>query len=209
MSGANLFSFLSSPHLTSPSDILNYSYFDKRNIYLGFLSCFLSEQSDLVQELSIAYLKNDNRKPILVIRPNIRTSYTVRLFISVCLPPHPLSKSSQASDQSFKLTQLRPSKNNVRPSWWIDTLAKIRNDPQRSAIELDSKSLAPTPHYNMAILEDVILLGAHDYLAKCCDKVPHLRDIMIVTKVVCSALLHSDNLCSDMAHSTRIKMGHR
>jgi hypothetical protein len=36
----------------------------------------------------------------------------------------------------------------------------------------------------MAILEDVIVLQAHEYLAKFCERIPHLRDIIVVTKVV-------------------------
>lgn len=90
---------------------------------------------------------------------------------------------SQAPEDSFKASQLRPSKNNVRPLWWIDTLIKIRNDSNRSTTELNPKCLSSTPNYNMAILEDVVVSKAHEYLLMSYDKHPSLRDISLAVKV--------------------------
>ena len=74
---------LFSPSHTFLSDILNHSYFDKRNLYLGYLYHFLSQQSDIIRGLSLGFLKSDNRKPVVVIQPNLRTDFVVRIFLTV------------------------------------------------------------------------------------------------------------------------------
>jgi hypothetical protein len=83
---------------------------------------------------------------------------------------------------------------------------QIRNDPSRSTTELDPKSLSPTPNYNMAILEDVVAIKAHEYLLICFEKHPSLRDIVLAIKVpwILSFFL---KLLSDLANPARIQMG--
>lgn len=152
-------------------DILNYSYFDKRNLYIGAIFHTLSRETQLTRNISFAFLKGDIRKPILVLQPNIKTSFTIRLIIT-------------APEGIFKLSQLRPSKNNVRPSWWIESVLSSRNDPSKlQNINSDSKSLPPTPNYNMAIFEDVMILKIHDFIVQSLDKSPFLRNIIILVKI--------------------------
>ena len=68
----------------SDRDILNHSYFDKRNLYLGVLYSYLRTQDNLFNEIQFSYLKCDQRKPIISIQPNIKTPYAVvRVLITV------------------------------------------------------------------------------------------------------------------------------
>lgn len=57
----------------------------------------------------------------------------------------------------------------------------------------------------MAILEDCVILKAHDYVAKFLDKCPWMRDIIIVIKVLLSCDISH---FLGVADPTRISMGY-
>jgi U3 small nucleolar RNA-associated protein 22 len=87
--------------------------------------------------------------------------------------------TTQAPVSAFKLSQLRPQKNNVRPSRWLDM---IKSSTQRES-EWDLSTLSPTPHYNMAILEDLTLTHQHTIVSKVMDICPCARDATVIAKV--------------------------
>jgi U3 small nucleolar RNA-associated protein 22 len=150
-------------------DILNHIYFDKRKLYLSAIAEALSKD-ETCNNISVCNLKGDSRKPILVIKPNIKRSknITVRIFL-MC----PVS--------TFKLSQLRPSKNNVRPTKWMETLQKEVSKGGEQ--KMDAKSLIPTPNYNMAILEDLAMGLEDQIISKFLDSCPIAKDAIILLKV--------------------------
>lgn len=79
----------------------------------------------------------------------------------------------------FKLSQLRPQKNNVRPTRWLEM---IKTSKQKES-EWDLSALSPTPHYNMAILEDLSLLLQHRIIQKVIDVCPCARQAIVIAKV--------------------------
>ena len=69
----------------TPRDILNHVYFDKRKLFLGVIMKQLKSSSkfkDTVDESSIvvSFLKGDTRKPIITLKPNLKTSYVIRII---------------------------------------------------------------------------------------------------------------------------------
>ncbi len=78
---------------------------------------------------------------------------------------------------------MRPSRNNVRPIWWIETLIRNRNESNQENDQLNPNLLNPTPHYNMAILEDVMMIATNEFISNYLEKSPFLRDIILATKV--------------------------
>lgn len=52
-----------------------------------------------------------------------------------------------------------------------------------SSSMLDSSSLPPTPCYNMAIIEDLILCATSKYAHDCLSICPCLRDAILLMKV--------------------------
>lgn len=122
----------------TPRDILNHQYFDKRKLYLYRIAQALSQRADLATDVHFTFFRGDIRKPVLVYTPAAQTAFTVRILPSI-------------APDTFRTVQLLPTKNNVRPRAWMAQLkAKNRNDEN-----LNSDELPPTPHYNMAILEDM------------------------------------------------------
>lgn len=66
-------------------DILNYVYFDKRKLYIGVLLHFLKVNSKRIgiENVEVEKWKDDNRKPVLIIRPTAIPTITVRLHPTV------------------------------------------------------------------------------------------------------------------------------
>ena len=80
---------------------------------------------------------------------------------------------------AFKLTQLRPQKNNVRPARWLEM---IRTSSKKES-EWDLSALSPTPYYNMAILEDLSLISQHNIVKKVLDICPGAAEAIVIAKV--------------------------
>jgi hypothetical protein len=80
-------------------DILNFAYFDKRKLYLGvimhhFLSGSLAQYCG--SELAFTALKGDLRKPVIVLKPSIKSSHVIKISVVVrkltlCLTSHMIS----------------------------------------------------------------------------------------------------------------------
>lgn len=79
----------------------------------------------------------------------------------------------------FKLSQLRPQKNNVRPVRWLEM---IKSSTKKES-EWDLSALSATPHYNMSILEDITLLSQHNIIKKVMDMCPCARDATVIAKI--------------------------
>ena len=64
-------------------------------------------------------------------------------------------------------------------------LQEIRNDHSSSTeANLDASSLKPTPHYNMAIMEDMAILSQHEMLSSVLSSHPLLREVIMTAKVL-------------------------
>ena len=171
---------------TFPRDVLNHAYFNKRKLYLAALSEVLTT-AGLCGSIAVSNFKSDSRKPFLILKPQFKTKYSVHLY--VCAPT-----------AIFKLVQLLPSKNNVRPEWWMKELQVKRSESEPSINNKksakksthassngehssDPAALHPTPHYNMAILEDLAIMPQYHMLMKASDACPCFRDVCILLKV--------------------------
>lgn len=67
----------------SSRDILNHIYFDKRKLYLAVILKHLkSSFKDTIDmsSVNVSFLKGDTRKPILTLKPNLKTSYVIRVI---------------------------------------------------------------------------------------------------------------------------------
>ena len=159
---------------------MNHAYFNKRKLYLAAISEVLSD-GGLCQTIEVSYFHSDHRKPYLILKPNFKTKYSVNLY--PCAPT-----------AVFKLVQLLSSKNNVRPDWWMQELQirkpqsaastkKVKGDANSGEKILDISLLSPTPHYNMAILEDLAIIPQYRMLVKASGSCPCFRDVCILLKV--------------------------
>jgi len=81
----------------------------------------------------------------------------------------------QIQETAFKLVQLRAAKNNVRPPHWM----KPRGTQQGAGAAV----LPPTPLYNLAILEDMVLLLHHRLMVKALGSSTVLRQTVLLLKV--------------------------
>jgi U3 small nucleolar RNA-associated protein 22 len=142
----------------SQNDILNHVYFKKRALYLGGL-CAVLRSKDFVTEnnCSVALLKGDIRKPVVVIKLALKSS-TVTMRILPTMP-----------NTVFKLMQFRPSKNNVRPASWDG--------------KGEADTLRGTPHYNMSILEDIAAQTQHRFLQQSIYSSEVARNIIMLFKI--------------------------
>jgi hypothetical protein len=138
--------------LVGPKDVLNHVYFDKKRLFLAGLwktLQLLNKKAgyEVYSDICIIFLKGDERRPVLQLRPAHCKEYAVRLVPALGL-------------DVLKLVQLRSVKNNARPKHWVETLSS-RTGSTNSASngsELDPNSLPPTPDYNRCILEDLSVL---------------------------------------------------
>jgi U3 small nucleolar RNA-associated protein 22 len=150
-------------------DILNHAYFDKKLLFLAAVADILRAEG-ICSTIQVSMLHGDSRKPYLMIEPNFKCRYAVRIF--PCVPA-----------TAFKLTQLKPTKNNVRSSSWMSTLQKRRLSSSDKLADLDPSSLPATPFYNMAILEDIAMVPQFRILTRARETCPCFRDVCILLKV--------------------------
>eukprot|EP01033_Poteriospumella_lacustris_P005404 gene5401-3849_t len=161
--------------LIDTRDVLNHVYFDKRALFLAGLRKTLEKANkkngEKYKVFSFEYLKGDVRKPVLSIVPSFSSSVVVRL-----IPVLP--------ESCVKLVQLRPSKNNVRPRSWVE---EIQRRKERGIVadakEMDVSKLPPTPNYNAAILEDIVMPLHHQLLSRTVQSFEHIRGALMLLKV--------------------------
>lgn len=77
--------------------------------------------------------------------------------------------------------QLRAAKNNVRPPHWMKPRGTQR---ESDAVQQPQGAvLPPTPLYNLAILEDMVLLLHHRLMVKALGSSTVLRQTVLLLKV--------------------------
>ena len=150
-------------------DILNHVYFDKKLLFLAAIADILRSEG-ICDTIHVSMLQGDTRKPYLLIKPNFKCRYAVRIFPCV-------------SATAFKLTQLKPTKNNIRSSSWMSALQRRRLSSSDQLLDLDPSSLPATPFYNMAILEDIAIVPQFRILARARESCPCFKDVCILLKV--------------------------
>ena len=81
--------------------------------------------------------------------------------------------------------QLRSTKNNTRPPWWIGELKAAAAKSIRGVSEArDETSLPPSPLYNLALAEDLALLPCHSLVRKFLLTFPAAAQVILLLKVV-------------------------
>ncbi len=143
-------------------DLLNHGYFNKRKLYIAALHHILSKTIE--GQVSLSLFKGDHRKPVLVVRPPLKSGVVVRVL--------PILSASV-----FKLVQLKMSKNNVRPLSWAEKSEKEKTSA--SAAE----QLRPTPHYNQAVLEDIAAQTQAQFLTQTLLACPVAREVIVLLKI--------------------------
>ncbi|EDV20361.1 uncharacterized protein TRIADDRAFT_32058, partial [Trichoplax adhaerens] len=117
-------------------DHINARYYYRRALYLAHLAYHLN-QSDICQEVQYSTMNGDPLKPILVIKAapeRFNRYFTIRLYPCI-------------NQSAFKLSQLKPTKDNIRYEFYPTIESKLNEETQRLG--------PPTPHYNHGILVDM------------------------------------------------------
>jgi len=166
--------------LEMPSDVfrskdyLNFRYLDKRAAYVGELYRQLSRLStssdanSLLAGMDIQFeaLQGDAYRPCIALRPARNTAesrdsaWTVRL-LPVC-----------AADL-WIASKLAPDRNAVRPA---------QAEQKESAQESAGNAMPASAHYNSCVLEDCRMRLHLEYLHRAMQKVPALRDAILLLK---------------------------
>lgn len=100
----------------------------------------------------------------------------------------------------FKLTQLKHTKNNVRPAAWMELLKAGAKDKGMNdllfitklfwfftifdKLDLDISELKPTPYYNLAIFEDIVIHTQQKILHKAITPNENIRQAVVLFKVI-------------------------
>ena len=139
-------------------DILNHAYFKKRALYLGGLCAHLKKKGLVTDEnCSVALLKGDARKPVMQLKVPLKgLAASIRVF--------PIMPNTV-----FKLVQLRPSKNNVRPTSWNG--------------KGDAGELEGTPHYSAAVFEDIAGGTQLQFLEQTLGSCEVAKDLVVLFKI--------------------------
>ncbi|XP_035234780.1 nucleolar protein 6 [Anguilla anguilla] len=116
-----------------PKDALNQRYPRKRALYLAGLAQHLSSSPD-VGTMRYSCLHGNRLRPLLLLTPPGKDSGSLTLRVHACPPPG-----------FFKASRFHPQRNNVRADWYTGVAAPETDlsDP-------------PTPHYNSALLGDLL-----------------------------------------------------
>ncbi len=110
---------------------MNHSYFDKRKLFLAGLRKSLEQVDkktssnkgsvgERYKNFHTVLFKHDARKPLLQFQPGYSSSIYVRV-----IPVIP--------EGVFKMTHLRPGKNNVRPEAWMSRLKELKKSGKNSS----------------------------------------------------------------------------
>ena len=118
-------------------DHLNQRYFLKRALFLCSLASYLQKKSDLVESMQFSCNHGDTYRPVLLLTPAGKLANQFKIRVHITLDSY---------DNVFKLNRFHVSKNNVRQSWFTGT----------DVVDKESSEI-PTPHYNAAMLSDILL----------------------------------------------------
>ncbi|CAG8474805.1 11484_t:CDS:10 [Ambispora gerdemannii] len=161
------------PSIFQEKDYLNYRYFYKRAYYLAMLAASLQDKKyKMTFSVEFDTCKGDRRRPILLIRPSgnnlneyfSKIPYIIRVFPGI--PP-----------DLFPIHRLAPSKNNVRP--------RIFQERQKFDKEASdtTTTLIPTPHYNLAILQDIFFISHLLFLHQQQKACPAFHEACVLAKI--------------------------
>ncbi|KAK9832639.1 hypothetical protein WJX81_006336 [Elliptochloris bilobata] len=142
-------------------DQLNNRYFARRWRWLAALAAGLRRKAAFRTQ-RWEFLDGDIRRPVLVITPRAkkgvaRSEFELRLL--PCVAPG-----------TFPAVRLAPDRNNLRTA--------VAETAAGAAPEL-----LPTPHYNAAILRDMLLPVQHGVLARAAMQLPAFCDAALLLKV--------------------------
>ncbi|XP_038646615.1 nucleolar protein 6 [Scyliorhinus canicula] len=141
-------------------DNLNQRYLRKRALYLAHIACHLSKNK-IFGCVKFGYFNSNHLKPILYLSPQGDDEKLVTIRLHPCAPA-----------SLFKFTRFHPSKNNIRVSWFME---------HGSAPEgIDEP---PTPHYNNAILVDLVMEKHLRFLSNAATDFPGMKDGIQILKV--------------------------
>ncbi|CAL1615889.1 unnamed protein product [Knipowitschia caucasica] len=139
-------------------DALNQRYPRKRALYLAGLAQHLSASPE-VGTLLYSCLHGNRLRPVLLLRPPGKEFSSFSLRIHPCPPPG-----------FFKPSRFHPQRNNIRTEWYTGT-------PQSEPIE------HPTPHYNSAILGDLLPSAHLQFLSAVRSQCSAFSDAVALLKV--------------------------
>ncbi|XP_076854204.1 nucleolar protein 6 [Brachyhypopomus gauderio] len=142
-----------------PMDSINQRYSRKKALYLAGLAQHLSASSS-VDTLRYSCLHGDRLRPLLIVTPSGKESSSITLRIHALPPPDYLKPS-----------RFHPQKNNVRTAWFSG------QDAQQEISE------PPTPHYNSAVLGDLLPCSHLQFLRAHADQCPAYGDAVALLKV--------------------------
>ena len=95
----------------------------------------------------------------------------------------------QINPNALPVKRLAHNKNNIRPRFWLDKLeqngaSNVVNKEESERVEtLDATLLRPTPFYNQAILEDMIMVTQLQILMRAANTAPVFADCVLLLKV--------------------------
>ncbi|GIL57828.1 hypothetical protein Vafri_13058 [Volvox africanus] len=161
--------------LLVPKAHLNHRYHIVRAVYLVAVAQYLREVSySLFGEQCIEAHHGDPTRPVLVLQPPKAEGYRLRLLPSIAL-------------STFALLRLAPDRNGVRAhcKTVAGKAAAVDGSGFQEVPELNQRQqvLEPTPHYNAAILEEMLLLVHAARLQSVLSTSARLADGLLLLKV--------------------------
>lgn len=145
-------------------DFGNYRYADKRSLYLGVLVAELQGRAERYAKVSLAGFNGDCDKPVAVVHVN--SAHLARHNVKCsqfCIRIIPVVTS-----ELFKLSKLAPSRNN------------IRHEPDMTEEQMKA---CRSPHYNNAILEDMMMRQHTRELHAALKSSPSFAEACVLIKV--------------------------
>uniref|UniRef100_A0AAY5ELP3 Nucleolar protein 6 n=1 Tax=Electrophorus electricus TaxID=8005 RepID=A0AAY5ELP3_ELEEL len=146
------------PSILHPMDGINQRYSRKKALYLAGLAQHLSSSSS-VGTLRYSCLHGNRLHPLLIVTPSGKESSSTTLRIHALPPPDYLQPS-----------RFKPQRNNVRTAWFTGQDSQQGNEP-------------PTPHYNSAVLADLLPCSHLHFLSAHSVQCPAYGDAVALLKV--------------------------
>ncbi|XP_046857111.1 nucleolar protein 6-like isoform X2 [Xenia sp. Carnegie-2017] len=148
--------------LVHSKDFLNLRYHYKRAVYLTILASAI-KKSKICKSINFAYHNENMWTPILLLKPEglLGEKVTVKLFVTL-------------AKDSFKLARFSPTVNNIQYSWYFGD--------DTSVLET-LESIPSTPHYNAAILADMLMEQHLQFLHGKITKHQAFCDAVILCKI--------------------------
>lgn len=147
-----------------PKDFGNYRYADKRSLYLGVLAAELQARTERYAKVTLAGFNGDGDKPVAVVHvdsAHLAKHHVKCARFSIRIIP-------VVTTELFKLSKLAPSRNN------------IRHEPDMTEEQMKA---CRSPHYNNAILEDMMMRQHTRELHAALKSSPSFAEACVLIKV--------------------------